>query len=428
MSFEKLMLNEKILAGVKAAGYTEPTPIQARAIPPVLEGRDVMGLAQTGTGKTAAFVLPILHRLMRGRRGVVRALIIAPTRELSQQTHDAICALGRKTGLRAASIYGGVSIFHQIDKLRSRVEIISACPGRLLDHIERGTVNLSAVEMLVLDEADHMFDMGFLPDIRRILSHLPAQRQNLLFSATMPREIRALADDLLSSPVHIQIGHTAPAETVRHAFYPVKLDRKTDLLKDLLEKTHTGSVLVFTKTKSRAKTLAGQLERAGRRVTSLHGNLTQGKRKQSLDGFRDGRFDVMVATDIAARGIDVCRVSHVINYDMPDTLDAYTHRIGRTGRACKTGDALSFVTAHDGDLMRSLKNPLGEKIEYQKVDGFTEPSVTDDNGRRSSYKPEKPRAGRKFFSSGKPSSPHRNDRKAGGRRLSGWPGRAIQAA
>jgi len=378
MSFKKFQLNAKIIAGVQACGYKVPTPIQVQSIPPIMEGRDVMGLAQTGTGKTAAFVLPILQRLMQGPRGHVRALIIAPTRELSEQTHNAIGQLGRRTGLKSASIYGGVNINGQINKLRSHVEIISACPGRLLDHINRGTVDLSWLEVLVLDEADHMFDMGFLPDVRKIVHHLPARRQTMLFSATMPEDIRSLANDLLVNPVNINIGHTAPVETVTHRFYPVKMDNKTALLKDILNKTEMDSVLVFTRTKSRAKSVALQLDKSGYKVTSLHGNLTQQKRQLALDGFRDGRYEIMVATDIAARGIDVSGISHVINYDMPSTTDAYTHRIGRTGRAAKTGDAFTFVTGEDTGLAHSLKKVLGEKLEYKSVDGLTMSMPVDD--------------------------------------------------
>jgi len=401
MSFEKFELNEKILAGVQAQGYKVPTPIQLQSIPPIMEGRDVMGLAQTGTGKTAAFVLPILQRLIQGPRGYVRALIIAPTRELSEQTHAAIGQLGRKTKLRSASIYGGVNINGQINKLRNHVEIISACPGRLLDHIHRGTVDLSRVEVLVLDEADHMFDMGFLPDVRKIVQHLPAKRQTLLFSATMPEDIRSLANDLLINPVNIKIGHTAPVETVTHKFYPVQMSSKTDLLKDILTKTEMESVLVFTRTKSRAKSVALQLDRSGYKVTSLHGNLTQQKRQHALDGFRDGRYEIMVATDIAARGIDVTSISHVINYDMPSTTDAYTHRIGRTGRAAKTGDAFTFVTGEDRGLAQSLERVLGEKLQYQRVDGLTVSLPVDDrtparlNGRGGDRRPNN---GRKKFS------------------------------
>ncbi len=428
MSFEKFKLDEKILAGVVAAGYRKPTPIQAQSIPPIMAGKDIMGLAQTGTGKTAAFVLPILQRLMQGQRGPIRALIIAPTRELSEQTHESILQLGRKTGLCSTTIYGGVSISNQINRLRSRVDIISACPGRLLDHIGRGTLDLSHVEVLVLDEADHMFDMGFLPDVRRIVKHLPAKRQTLLFSATMPGEIRSLADDLLRDPIHIQIGDSAPVMTVSHTFYPVQTEQKTALLKDILEKTDTQSVLVFTRTKSRAKSLAEQLNRIGHKVTSLHGNLTQQKRKQSLDGFRDGRYEVMIATDIAARGIDVTRISHVINYDMPATADAYTHRIGRTGRAMKTGDAFTFITGQDAELLRSLKKLLGEKLQYQNVEGLTvSPSVYDSMGTRSAQL-MRPNNGRKLFSSRAPLSRRPNQRSFKDADRMSWSPRAPQAA
>jgi ATP-dependent RNA helicase RhlE len=404
MSFEKFELNAKIFAGVQALGYKVPTPIQLQSIPPIMEGRDVMGLAQTGTGKTAAFVLPILQRLMQGPRGHIRALIIAPTRELSEQTHEAIGQLGRRAQVRSASIYGGVNINGQIKRLRDKVDIVSACPGRLLDHIQRNTIDLSHVEVLVLDEADHMFDMGFLPDVRKIVKHLPAKRQTLLFSATMPDDIRSLANDLLINPVNIKIGHAAPVETVSHKFYPVQMSSKTDLLKDILNKTEMDSVLVFTRTKSRAKSVALQLDRSGYKVTSLHGNLTQQKRQHALDGFRDGRYEIMVATDIAARGIDVTRISHVINYDMPSTTDAYTHRIGRTGRASKTGDAFTFVTGEDLGLAHSLKRVLGEKLEYQSVDGLTMNMLVDNGApahrtsRGSRGNGAKPLNGKKHFS------------------------------
>lgn len=397
MSFKQFNFNEEILTRVTEAGYKEPTPIQLQSIPPILEGRDVLGLAQTGTGKTAAFVLPILQRLMEGKRGRVRALVIAPTRELSEQTHEVIMQLGLKTGLRSAVIYGGVSIHNQIQKLNSRVDIVCACPGRLLDHIGRGTIDLSCVDVLVLDEADHMFDMGFLPEVRKIVKRLPARRQTLLFSATMPDEIRSLTRDLLIRPVCVEIGHVVPATTVSHKFYPVQMDQKTALLKDILATTTTRSVLIFTRTKSRAKSLAEQLSRTGCKVTSLHGNLTQSKRQRSLDGFRDGLYEVMVATDIAARGIDVTRISHVINYDVPATTEAYTHRSGRTGRAEKTGDAFTFITGQDGDIMRSLKKLLGDKLQYQVVDGLTvSPSVWESAGNRT-FEGAKPKGGGKPF-------------------------------
>jgi len=370
MEFNEFDFHPHIAAGVKAAGYITPTPIQTQAVPPVLKGHDVMGLAQTGTGKTAAFVLPILHRLMQGPRGRVRALVIAPTRELAEQIHEAFGSLGKQTRLRSATVYGGVGMNPQIQKLRGGAEIVVACPGRLLDHINQRTINLSYLEVLVLDEADRMFDMGFLPDIRRIIKQVPAHRQTLLFSATMPDDIRRLANEVLRAPVTVQVDHTAPANTVAHALYPVDQHLKTALLLELLRHTDTNSVLVFTKTKHRAKRIGQQLERSGYRAASLQGNLSQNRRQAALDGFRDGSYQVLVATDIAARGIDVSSISHVINYDMPDTADAYTHRIGRTGRAAKTGDAFTFMTREDGDMVRSIERVLGEKVERRMIEGF----------------------------------------------------------
>jgi ATP-dependent RNA helicase RhlE len=370
MEFQKFDFHPYVAAGVRAAGYITPTPIQAQAIPPVMQGRDVMGLAQTGTGKTAAFVLPILHRLLQGPRGRVRALVIAPTRELAEQIHQSVRSLGKKTGLRSVTVYGGVSINLQANKLKSGVEIVVACPGRLLDHINQRTVTLSHLEVLVLDEADRMFDMGFLPDIRRIMKHVPEKRQTLLFSATMPDDIRRLAREVLNEPVTVQIDHAAPADTVAHALYPVGGHLKTSLLMDLLGHTDTASVLVFTRTKHRAKRVAEQLGRAGYRTAALQGNLSQNRRQAALDGFRSGAYQILVATDIAARGIDVTSISHVINYDMPDTVDAYTHRIGRTGRAAKSGDAFTFITHEDEAMVRSIERVLGEKVERRLLEGF----------------------------------------------------------
>jgi len=370
LKFEPFKFHPSITAGIKALGYSTPTPIQVQAIPPVLEGRDVMGLAQTGTGKTAAFVLPILERLLKGPRGRVRALIIAPTRELAEQTHVSIVTLGRDTKLRSVTIYGGVGVNPQIQKLRAGVEIVVACPGRLLDHLNQKTIDLSHVEVLVLDEADRMFDMGFLPDIRKIIKQLPAKRQTLLFSATMPDDIRKLVREVQHDPVTVQIGHAAPANTVSHALYPVEQHLKTALLMELLKHTDTESILIFTRTKHRAKRIGQQLEKAGFKAASLQGNLSQNKRQAALDGFRDGSYQILVATDIAARGIDVSSISHVINYDIPDTADAYTHRIGRTGRAAKTGDAFTFITREDEPLVKSIERVLGEKIERRILKDF----------------------------------------------------------
>jgi ATP-dependent RNA helicase RhlE len=370
MEFHDFNFHPQVAAGISSAGYVSPTPIQVQAIPLVMEGRDVMGLAQTGTGKTAAFVLPILHRLMQVRRKCIRVLVIAPTRELAEQIHEAIGILGQQTRLRSISIYGGVDINPQIKKLRSGVEIVVACPGRLLDHINHGLINLSNLEVLVLDEADRMFDMGFLPDIRKIIRHVPAKRQTLMFSATMPDDIRRLAREVLNVPVTVQVNPSAPASTVAHALYPVDQHLKTALLIELLRHTETESVLVFTRTKHRARRVGQLLEKAGYRAASLQGNLSQNRRQAALDGFRDGSYKVLVATDIAARGIDVTRISHVINYDMPDTTDAYTHRIGRTGRAEKTGDAFTFITREDEDIVRSIERVLGEKVERRTMKGF----------------------------------------------------------
>jgi ATP-dependent RNA helicase RhlE len=329
-----------------------------------------MGLAQTGTGKTAAFALPILERLLNGSRGFVRALVIAPTRELAEQINENFCSLGRKTGIRSVSIYGGVNIKPQIAKVARGVEIVVACPGRLLDHLNQKTISLSRLEVLVLDEADHMFDMGFFPDIKRIMQQLPTRRQNLLFSATMPREILHLARKILNEPVKIQIGITAPAETVSHAVYPVAHHLKTRLLFELLKHTATESVLIFTRTKHRAKRVGEQLVKKGFQAASIQGNLSQNRRQAALNGFRDGTYQILVATDIAARGIDVSRVSHVINYDIPNTPDAYIHRIGRTGRAARTGDAFTLVTDEDFIMVRAIERILGASIPSKAVDDF----------------------------------------------------------
>jgi ATP-dependent RNA helicase RhlE len=370
MSFETFNFHPSIMAGVRALGYTKPTPIQLQAIPPIMQGRDVIGLAQTGTGKTAAFVLPILQRLIDGPQGRNRALIISPTRELAEQTCEAVNDLGKQTGLRGIAIYGGVNIEQQTRQLTKGAEIIAACPGRLLDHLWKGTVDLSHLEILVIDEADRMFDMGFLPDIRNILKCILHERQTLLFSATMPDNIRRLTREILHDPVTVQIGRTLPAKTVSHSTYPVQQHLKTALLKELLRKTDTESVLVFTRTKHRASRVAQQLVRAGYRVTSLQGNLSQNQRQAALTGFRKGSIKILVATDIAARGIDVLSISHVINYDMPESTDDYIHRIGRTGRVDKSGDALTFVTDADAGKIRALEQLLDAPLARMTLQGF----------------------------------------------------------
>ena len=370
MNFEAFSLHPQIHAGISQAGYITPTPIQSQAIPPILAGKDVLGLAQTGTGKTAAFGLPILQRLLRGPRGRLRALILSPTRELAEQTHAAITALGRQTGLRSVTIYGGVGAQPQIRALKSGVEIAVACPGRLLDLMAQKAVDLRSLEILVVDEADQMFDMGFMPSIRRILAALPAQRQTLLFSATMPAEIRSFATDLLKDPVTVEVNITRPIETIRHAVYPVDSTQKSEMLLGLLAGVDAGQVLVFTRTKYRARKVAGQLARAGLSATALHGNLSQSQRQTALDGFRTGKVRILVATDIAARGIDISRISHVINYDIPDTVEAYTHRIGRTGRMAARGTAYTLITSEDSQMVRSIERALGKPLERQKLAGF----------------------------------------------------------
>jgi ATP-dependent RNA helicase RhlE len=381
MNFDTFNFHPSIRAGVLALGYTIPTPIQAQAIPPILQGRDIIGLAQTGTGKTAAFVLPILESLRSGPRGCVRALIVSPTRELAEQICEVINDLGSRTGLHSSTIYGGVNMDQQIRNLRRGVEIVVACPGRLLDHLWKGTISLSNLEILVIDEADRMFDMGFLPDIRNILQCILHKRQTLLFSATMPDNIRRLAREILHNPVTVQIGQTLPAKTVSHALYPVQQHLKTALLKEILNGTQTESVLVFTRTKHRAERVAQQLVRVGYRVTSLQGNLSQNQRQAALTGFRNGSIKILVATDIAARGIDVLRISHVINYDMPESTDDYIHRIGRTGRVDKNGDALTFVTNADADKIRALERLLNAPLERMTLQGFdyTKPAPDNEN-------------------------------------------------
>lgn len=375
MSFKSFHFHPHVAAGVKAAGFTEATPIQLKAIPSIMKGRDVVGIAQTGTGKTAAYALPLLNKLVEKKRGRIRALIVAPTRELAEQIHQETSSLGRRTHLRSASVYGGVGLEPQVRKLRGGAEIIVACPGRLIDHMNRGYVDFSSVEVLVLDEADQMFDMGFLPDIRRILAKLPPKRQTLLFSATMPAEIKRLTSEALHKPVSIQVGNPAPADTVSHALYPVNQREKTSLLLRLLRETQIKSALIFTRTKYRAKSLGEKLSRAGFRSTSLQGNLSQNRRQAALTGFRSGKFQILVATDIAARGIDVSRVSHVINYDIPATAEAYIHRIGRTGRAKRKGVALSLVTSSDKVVVRAIKRLVGGNMKQRVLRASDHPVV-----------------------------------------------------
>ncbi|HLB28159.1 MAG TPA: DEAD/DEAH box helicase [Dehalococcoidales bacterium] len=395
------------MKGVHDAGYTELTPIQEQAIPPVLQGKDLIGLAQTGTGKTAAFALPILERLLKAPRKQIGAVIITPTRELAEQVNTAINALGKHTGIKSIAVYGGTNMEAQIRELNKSVEIVVACPGRLLDHLWRGSIDLSNVEVLVLDEADRMLDMGFLPDIKKILQCLLKPRQTLLFSATMPDDIRRLTREILKNPLTVQIGQTAPAVAVSHALYPVKQHLKTALLMEILyELKDQKSVLIFTRTKHRTERVAKTLKEAGFKVASLQGDLTQSRRQAAMDGFRKGTIKILVATDIAARGIDILHISHVINYDMPANTDDYIHRIGRTGRVSNSGDAFTLVTDADTEMVNALERILKKKIERRKLDKFnySQPAPERTEARQSRRplgRPSAaPRAGRRIAFAG----------------------------
>lgn len=407
MNFNQFQLDPRLMVGIKKAGYDVATPIQEAAIPAALRGRDLIGTAQTGTGKTAAFVLPILNKLLNGQRNVARALIVTPTRELADQINDVVKMLSAGTKLKSATIYGGVGAAPQIQALRNGAEILVACPGRLLDLIQQGYAKMANIEVLVLDEADRMFDMGFLPDVRRIVKAVPEKRQTMMFSATFPADVELLAQQALKQPQKIAMGIIKPAHTVTHALYPVPPHLKSALLLELLKRTDTNSVLVFTRTKYRAQKVSQQILRAGFQVTSLHGDRSQGQRQSALKGFKDGRHQIMVATDIAARGLDVESISHVINYDMPDTADAYIHRIGRAGRAQRTGDAYTLVTDEDRDMIRTLERIMGAPLERKTLEDFdyTRPappkSASGGHGRgaprEDSRRPPKPAATPKSY-------------------------------
>lgn len=370
MPFSRFGLSPAILDGVKAMGYVDPTPIQLRAIPLILEGRDVIGSAQTGTGKTAAFALPILSK-MEQHQPQPRLLVLEPTRELAAQVETAIRDFARFTNLRVAVIFGGVGYGKQNEALRTGVDILVATPGRLLDHLQQGNCKLDRVQHLVLDEADRMLDMGFLPDVRRILDKCPRQRQTSLFSATIPPAIETLIQWAMKNPETVEIGaRRTPAETVKHVIYPVSDTQKTDLLLALLDRVNYESVIIFCRTKHGADRVAHLLKKNNHAVAVLHSNRTQREREQALQGFRDGRFEVLVATDIAARGLDISNVSHVINYDVPHHPEDYIHRIGRTGRAEATGDAFTLMVAEDSSHVFAIERFIAQKIARVKLENF----------------------------------------------------------
>jgi len=376
MSFSALGLDAALVRSVKELGFTRPTPIQHDAIPPALEGRDVLACAMTGSGKTAAFLLPIMHRIMGKTRGITRALVLTPTRELAAQIEQHLSELAMHTPISGAAVFGGVGLGPQEHAFRSGVDILIATPGRLLDHFRHPYARLDKLEVLVLDEADRMLDMGFLPDIRRILKHLPAKRQTLFFSATMPGPIVTLTKEMLHSPATINLERRSqPAIGITQAVYPVSQEAKPALLRELLNRNAIGNAIVFTRTKHRANRLFESCEKAGISVARIHGNRSQSQRTDALEGFKSGRYRVLVATDIAARGIDVEGISHVINFDFPMNPEDYVHRIGRTGRAEAIGDAISFITTEDGPYVRDLEKMIGRRIERRSVDGFAHVGV-----------------------------------------------------
>ena len=369
MPFKSLLLSEPVLRGVQAAGYTDPTPIQLRAIPVVLSGRDLIASAQTGTGKTAAFALPILSAL--GTRGRTRVLVLEPTRELAAQVETAFRDFARFTDLRPVAIFGGVGYGNQRSELRRGVDIIVATPGRLVDYLQEGTIKLNDITVLVLDEVDRMLDMGFLPVVKDIIARCPRNRQTLFFSATVPPEIQAVASFALRDPERVEIGVSRSVTTsVNHALYPVSFDQKYDLLLALLGQAGFDSVLVFSRTKHGADKIARKLKAANHAVAVLHANRSQNQRMEALAGFKSGKYEVMVATDIAARGIDVAGVTHVINYDVPENPEDYVHRIGRTGRAQAVGDAFTLVTPENAGDIRDIQRFIGQKIPELRLAGF----------------------------------------------------------
>jgi ATP-dependent RNA helicase RhlE len=371
MPFSKFGLHPDLVRGIKELGFTRPTPIQNDAIPPAMAGKDVLAAAATGSGKTAAFVLPILHRLIAKKRGTTRALILTPTRELAAQIDEHLRDLAVHTPLSGAAIYGGVGMGPQEHAFRSGVDVLVATPGRLLDHFTRSYARLEGLEVLVLDEADRMLDMGFLPDIRRVLKHLPVKRQTLFFSATLPPPIVELSREMLRNPAMISIERkAAPVATLAQSVFPVPQELKMPLLETLLERGEIRSAIVFTRTKHRANRVFEHLEKKKVRVARIHGNRSQVQRTEALAGFKSGRYRILVATDIAARGIDVEALSHVVNFDVPNVPEDYIHRVGRTARAELTGDAITFVAPDEENDLRSIERAIGKRLPRVTVPDF----------------------------------------------------------
>ncbi len=399
MSFHSFKLHPDLLKALHKLDYKQPTPIQLEAIPVALAGRDLIGCAQTGTGKTAAFALPTLNKLISGSRRQVRALVLTPTRELAAQINDVFRGLAAHTNLRSATVYGGVPAPPQERALRGGTDIIVATPGRLLDHINRGIARLDALEVLILDEADRMLDMGFLPDVKRIIARLPKQRQTMLFSATISKEVQQLSQHVLHQPKMIQVGRSAaPAEGVRHSVYPVAQHLKTKLLIALLRKSEMESVLIFARTKARTDRLARQLKRKGFAIASIHGDRSQNQRLAALDGFRNRRCNILVATDIAARGIDVVGISHVVNFDIPATPEDYLHRIGRTARAKAVGEALTLVAPNEESSLAAIQRWTKVRIPRQRMPDFDYDMVQSENNnhqRVNGFGPVNKRSGRR---------------------------------
>jgi len=426
-AFSNLGLSAELLRAVAEQGYTTPTPIQAQAIPVVLSGSDLLGAAQTGTGKTAGFTLPLLQRLSAQAnashspaRHPVRALIVVPTRELAAQVQESVRAYGRHLKLRSTVIFGGVGINPQMTELRRGTDIVVATPGRLLDHVQQRTIDLRQVQILVLDEADRMLDMGFIPDIRRILALLPAARQNLLFSATFPEEIRKLAGSFMRDPVTVEVApRNRPIELVSQVVHPVDKDRKRELLAHLVKTGNWHQVLVFTKTKHGANRLAQQLERDGIESDAIHGNKSQSARTRALKRFKDNELQVLVATDIASRGLDIEELPHVVNYDLPNVPEDYVHRIGRTGRAGASGEAVSLVGAEDRPLLAAIERLIGRRIEQQAVAGFEggqrhhAPGSQHSRPRQGQHQPPRQHGNER---TGRGSQPHRGQRQQPGQR------------